>query len=80
MPAWRCCNATAGFFREEIRQSREQLERYFDGRAKPVQAAQATLKALAVTDVSFDLPGLAETLTALRNLKFPRDRAAGPAR
>jgi len=65
-------------FREEIRQSREHLDRYFDGRAKPVQAAQATLKALAATDVSFDLPGLAETLTALRNLKFPRDRAAGP--
>ena len=61
-------------FREEIRQSREQLDRYFDGRAKPVQAAQSTLGALATTDVSFDLPGLAETLTALRNLKFARER------
>jgi uroporphyrin-3 C-methyltransferase len=67
-------------FHEEIRQSREQLERYFDGRAKPVQAAQSTLKALATTDVSFDLPGLAETLTALRNLKFARERGAGAAR
>ena len=67
-------------FHEEIRQSREQLERYFDGRAKPVQAAQSTLKALATTDVSFDLPGLAETLTALRNLKFARERGAGVAR
>ena len=66
-------------FREEIRQSREHLDRYFDGRAKPVEAAQATLKALAGTDVSFDLPGLAETLTALRNLKFPRERGAGGA-
>ena len=64
-------------FREEIRQSREQLERYFDGRAKPVQSAQSTLGALATTDVSFDLPGLAETLTALRNLKFARERSAG---
>jgi uroporphyrin-3 C-methyltransferase len=64
-------------FREEIRQSREQLDRYFDARAKPVQAARETLKALAGTDVSFDLPGLAETLAALRNLKFPRDRAGG---
>lgn len=64
-------------FREEIRQSREQLERYFDTRAKPVQAAQATLKALAATDVGFDLPGLAETLTALRNLKLARERGAG---
>ena len=60
--------------------SREQLDRYFDGRAKPVQAAQSTLKVLATTDVSFDLPGLAETLTALRNLKFARERGAGAAR
>jgi|688.fasta_scaffold95841_2 uroporphyrin-3 C-methyltransferase len=66
-------------FREEIRQSREQLDRYFDSRARPVQAADATLKALAATDVGFDLPGLAETLAALRNLKFPRDRAGGAA-
>lgn len=67
-------------FREEIRQSREHLDRYFDSRAKPVQAAQSTLKTLATTDVSFDLPGLAETLTALRNLKFARERGAGAAR
>ena len=66
-------------FREEIRQSREQLERYFDARAKPVQAAQSTLATLATTDVAFDLPGLAETLTALRNLKFARERG-GAAR
>ena len=67
-------------FHEEIRQSRDQLARYFDGRAKPVQAAESTLKVLATTDVSFDLPGLAETLTALRNLKFARERGAGAAR
>jgi uroporphyrin-3 C-methyltransferase len=66
-------------FREEIRQAREQLERYFDGRAKPVQAAQSTLATLASTDVSFDLPGLAETLTALRNLKLARERRSGAA-
>jgi uroporphyrin-3 C-methyltransferase len=66
-------------FREEIRQSREQLDRYFDSRAKSVQAAQSTLKVLATTDVSFDLPGLAETLIALRNLKFARERSTGGA-
>ena len=66
-------------FREEIRQAREHLDRYFESRAKPVQAAQSTLKALASTDVSFDLPGLAETLTALRNLKFARERSTGSA-
>ncbi|MDP1983618.1 MAG: uroporphyrinogen-III C-methyltransferase [Sulfuritalea sp.] len=67
-------------FREEIRQSREQLDRYFDGRAKPVQAAQSTLGVLATTDVSFDLPGLAETLTALRNLTFDRERGGAAGR
>lgn len=67
-------------FREEIRQAREQLARYFDGSAKPVKAAQSTLGVLATTDVSFDLPGLAETLTALRNLKFARERSGGAGR
>ncbi|MBI5901105.1 MAG: uroporphyrinogen-III C-methyltransferase [Rhodocyclales bacterium] len=61
-------------FREEIRQSREHLDRYFDNRAKPVLAAQATLSTLATTDVSFDLPGMTETLNALRNLKLARER------
>ena len=63
-------------FREEIRQSREQLDRYFDTRAKSVQAAQSTLKTLAGTDVAFDLPGLAETLSSLRNLKLARERGS----
>jgi uroporphyrin-3 C-methyltransferase len=57
-------------FRDEIRQSREQLERHFDTHAKPVEVALATLKTLAATDVSFDVPGLAETLAALRSIKF----------
>lgn len=61
-------------FREEIRQSREHLDRYFDSRAKSVLAAQSTLGTLAATDVSFDLPGMTETLNALRNLKLARER------
>ena len=67
-------------YREEIRQAREQLDRYFDGRAKPVQAAQSTLATLAGTDVSFDLPGLAESLTVLRNLKLARERRFATAK
>lgn len=70
----------ARVFREEIRQAREQLDRYFDGRAKPVQAAQSTLAALAATDVGFDLPGLAETLTALRGLKPVGERRGAAAK
>jgi uroporphyrin-3 C-methyltransferase len=66
-------------FREELRQSREHLDRYFDSQAKSVQAAQSTLTSLAATEVDFDLPGLAETQTALRNLKFGRARGTGVA-
>lgn len=66
-------------FGDEIRRSREHLDRYFDARAKPVQAAQSTLKALATTDVNSGLPGLSETLTALRNLKVAHERGAGGA-
>lgn len=61
-------------FKEEIRQATEQLDRYFDTGAKPVKAARSTLATLAATDLSFDLPGLAETLSALRNLKVARER------
>ena len=56
-------------FREDMRQSREWLERYFDGRAKPVQAALATIKTLGAADLAVDPPTLNETLAALRNLK-----------
>ena len=61
-------------YREDIRQARDWLDRYFDTRAKPVQAAQATLKALAAVDVALEPPSLGETLAALRNFKLTRDR------
>ncbi|MDO8932478.1 MAG: uroporphyrinogen-III C-methyltransferase [Rhodocyclaceae bacterium] len=61
-------------FREDIRQSRDWLERYFDTHAKPVQAAQATLKALAATGVATELPSLDETLNALRNFKVAQEK------
>ena len=56
-------------FREDMRQAREWLERYFDGRAKPVQAALEVVRALGATNVAVDPPTLNETLTALRNFK-----------
>ncbi|MBU0752877.1 MAG: uroporphyrinogen-III C-methyltransferase [Gammaproteobacteria bacterium] len=56
-------------FREDMRQAQAWLERYFDNRAKPVQAALVTVKALAVADVAVVPPGLNETLAALRNFK-----------
>jgi len=59
-------------FREDMRQAREWLERYFDVRAKPVQAALATVKMLGATDVAVEPPTLNETLAALRNFRTPK--------
>ncbi|MBZ0145030.1 MAG: uroporphyrinogen-III C-methyltransferase, partial [Rhodocyclaceae bacterium] len=67
-------------FRQDIRQAQEWIERYFDTRARPVQAALATLKQLAAADVGAVLPSLQESLTTLRNFKIAREGAAAQAR
>jgi uroporphyrin-3 C-methyltransferase len=69
-------------FRQDIRQAQAWIERYFDTRAKPVQAALATLKQLAAADVGRAvLPSLQESLTTLRNFKIARrSGAAVPSR
>lgn len=56
-------------FRTDMRQAHEWLERYFDGRAKPVQAALTLLKTLGAADVAVAAPSVNETLTALRSFK-----------
>jgi uroporphyrin-3 C-methyltransferase len=61
-------------FREDVRQGADWLERYFDSRAKPVQASLATLKALAAVDVGVDLPTLNETLDTVRKAGLARER------
>jgi uroporphyrin-3 C-methyltransferase len=61
-------------FREDMRQAALWLERYFDGSAKPVQSALASLRALQATNVGADLPGLNETLDAVRNFKLTREK------
>ena len=67
-------------FREDLRQARDWLERYFDRHAKPVQSAVANLNALAATDLTLELPSLNETLTALRSGKLVAGRGGGAAR
>lgn len=61
-------------FREDLRQSGEWLDRYFDTRARPVQAAQSTVKSLAALDLARDLPNLDETLNAVRNFKLAKEK------
>lgn len=66
-------------FREDIRQARDWLERYFDTRAKPVQSALATLKSLSAADVTTETPSLNETLSTLRSFKVVPERDNRPA-
>ncbi|GAB2180141.1 hypothetical protein DLREEDagrD3_03640 [Denitratisoma sp. agr-D3] len=66
-------------FREDLRQAGEWLDRYFDGRTKAVQSAQATVKNLTALDIARDLPNLDETLAAVRNFKLIKGKEAAPA-
>ncbi len=61
-------------FRQDVRQAGEWLERYFDVRAKPVQASVATLKTLSAVDVGGEVPALTETLDALRGFKLGKEK------
>jgi uroporphyrin-3 C-methyltransferase len=61
-------------FHEDIRQATTWLESYFDGSAKPVQAALATLRGMQTANVGAELPTLNETLDAVRNFKVARER------
>jgi uroporphyrin-3 C-methyltransferase len=56
-------------FREDMRQAQAWLERYFDGRAKPVQGALEVVRTLGAANVAIEPPTLNETLAALRNFK-----------
>jgi uroporphyrin-3 C-methyltransferase len=61
-------------FRADLRQAQDWLEHYFDANAKPVQAAQATLRNLAAIDVAMEPHSLNETLNLLRNFKLAPER------
>lgn len=62
-------------YREELRQANDALTRYFDVRAKPVQAVLETLKRLTDSSVTLELPNLDETLSTVRAIKLPHDKS-----
>jgi uroporphyrin-3 C-methyltransferase len=66
-------------FQADLGATETWLTQYFDTRAKPVQALQATIKQLAATPMPGSPPDLAVSLEALRVLRFAQERAA-PAR
>lgn len=61
-------------FQTDMKQAATWLDHYFDTRAATVQGAGKTLRELGRLDVARTLPGLDETLAALRNFKLSRDR------
>ena len=63
-------------FREDLRTATAWINRYFDVRARPAAAALASLKQLGASGISFSLPSIAESLTAVRNYKVSREKAA----
>ena len=65
-------------FKADVAAAGAWLRTYFDLRAKPVQAMDATLKQLAATPTAGDMPDLAGSLEALRVLRMAQDRT--PAR
>ena len=65
-------------FRADVAAAEALLTQYFDGKAKPVQSVQATLKLLAATPAASTMPTLTRSLEAVRALRTAQER--GPAR
>lgn len=61
-------------YKSDLKVAEEWLRRYFDGKAKRVKNAQATLKQLASSQVAVDLPDISGSLDAARTFKLTRDR------
>jgi uroporphyrin-3 C-methyltransferase/uroporphyrinogen III methyltransferase/synthase len=56
-------------FRSDLQVAADLTNKYFDGKSRNVIAAQAQLKNLLVSQVSVELPTLAESLNAVRNFR-----------
>lgn len=61
-------------FRSELKAAGETLGRYFDPLDKAVQADQAALKQLLVSETSVQVPGLTESQAALRAMREGKEK------
>jgi len=66
-----------GSFQADLSAVEAWLKQYFDIRAKPVQALQATVRQLAASPMPGETPDLNRSLEALRVLRLGQDRAGG---
>ncbi|GAA4017124.1 uroporphyrinogen-III C-methyltransferase [Actimicrobium antarcticum] len=56
-------------FRNDMIASQDTISKYFDTRARQTQVTQALLKQIQASNLSIDMPTLAESLNAVRNYK-----------
>jgi uroporphyrin-3 C-methyltransferase len=62
-------------FRGDLQAAQGWLGRWFDAKQKPVATALQTLAALNAAAVNVELPTINESLSAVRSLKLPREKA-----
>lgn len=60
-------------YKADLKAAREWIVRYYDTREKSVATALHTLHNLHESDISIEIPEIAGTLDALRNLRLARD-------
>lgn len=60
-------------YKADLKAAREWIIRYYDTREKSVATALNTLRNLHESDISIEIPEIAGTLDALRNLRMARD-------
>jgi len=58
-----------GVYRGELKAAQDLLARHFDGQDKAVQAAATTLRQLTATELNIEVPGLSDSLAALRAVR-----------
>jgi uroporphyrin-3 C-methyltransferase len=56
-------------FRSDLIAAQDTIAKYFDTRARQTQTAQALLKQVQGSDLSIEIPTLAESLNAVRQYK-----------
>jgi uroporphyrin-3 C-methyltransferase/uroporphyrinogen III methyltransferase/synthase len=54
-------------FRSDMIAAQDEIARYFDTRSKQTQTVQALLRQIQNSNVSIEMPSLAESLNAVRN-------------
>ena len=61
-------------YREDLRTAQAWIQRFFDARAKPSQAALAQIKQLSAASVGFEPPSITDSLEAVRGFKSRSER------